>query len=138
MNDLWNELWDRLESALTKAGRLVAAGMPWFTFRVGHSSTKTFPFDAFLSFSPQHAPGEEVLVVSIACQRTPSGVVCTSDIARGNGYMLIDGPSTSIDPTHESSSEVARKWLLDVEQFLGDGVDLIVAELRTKCDEDHD
>ena len=97
----------------------------------GHAENETFPFWAYASFNKTGVAGEEDLVLSLSFKQADGRLDFTSDIARGDGEILADGPSGTTSLAVDVST--LREWIAErVRQglaFIEGERELLVNEL---------
>ena len=69
----------------------------------------------------------EDVVVSVDCKDNDGALACSCDIARGDGYVLLDGPSCSVE--EEGADATLANWVAEVGSFLRSNTSVIQQEL---------
>jgi hypothetical protein len=124
----WDDIWADLQCVFAGVAADVKEGTTHVASACGRTRAAAFPFGAYLSFGLQDDASREDIVVAIDCKYDGKGLLLTCDIARGDGYVLVDGPTLAIAQLSASSAAVAR-WLVDVAAFLRAQVGLVKREL---------
>ena len=121
---LWEPLRDffnvLIQEILTCNGRL------WST--IAHHETQVFPFTGYLALSKNGIPGEEDLVLTLGVQRKGDRLFVRADIARGDGFILADGPAAEIagSPLDVAALLEARDRAL---QFFSERQEVVIREV---------
>lgn len=87
----------------------------------GENSTDVFPLRIYFSLCGRVAGvEEELVVVSFDCWLDGSKLHLSSDIARGNGHILSDGPAESLDLqlAGNTSGEAVLAWAERASRFV--------------------
>lgn len=91
----WEQAWDAINDGFARVAADLRTCNPALWWSCGHAENETFPFWAYASFNKAGVAGEEDLVLSFSFKRADRRLEFTSDIARGDGEILADGPSAS-------------------------------------------
>lgn len=124
MSDTLNEIFERLANDLAQVNPRL-----WWNF--GHNKNEVFPFWAYASFSREGIPGEEDLVISLSFKSVAGGLEFDSDIARGDGEILADGPADqSVETTDlQSLQQWVDRCIAMTVRFIADNSELLRQEL---------
>lgn len=127
----WDDVWAALQCAIAGVAADVKDGTTHVASACGRTRAAAFPFGAYLSFGLEDDASREDVVVAIDCRSDENGLLLTCDVARGDGYVLADGPTLAVTQLSASSAEVAL-WLVDVAGFLRAQVGLVKRELMSR------
>lgn len=132
----WLEVWQLLDASFRAVALAVQRENSSVQWRSGRTQATNFPFGAFLSFSDGAPADEEILVVSVDCKQINDSLEMTSDIAKGNGEVLFDGPSARFDGsmTDLEYRVVLIEWSNEIQKFLSDTTNDIVEYLTRPPD----
>lgn len=127
----WDEVSRTLQLEFDRLVESVAAARP-STFSSSHwFSNDTCPLIGTLSFSRTSDPaGDEDVVVSIEVTRRDGQLHLSSDISRGTGFILADGPQRIGTGLLE---EVPAGWVPELLAFLRESAPLVTEELERKA-----
>jgi hypothetical protein len=127
----WQAAWDSINDGFARVADGIRECNPALWWSCGHAENEMFPFWAYASFSKAGVAGEEDLVLSLSFMRADGRLSFTSDIARGEGEILADGPSGSTSLAVDVST--LREWIAErVRQglaFIEGERDLLKSEL---------
>jgi hypothetical protein len=98
--------------------------------QVGQDHNELFPLRAWASLSRDAAPNEDV-AISLDFRFVPGGVEYRSDIAHGDGLILAETPTQTIERSDDLATFEESVWnaMDSVDAFLKDHQDLLIAEL---------
>ena len=130
MSDEWDRIWEKLEKIFARFIPKITTNRPGLASISGRTRTPAFPFGAYLSFSRSSEPGNEDIVVSIDCRLKNSRLICTSDISRENGFVLLDGPSVIVETFNLEGIDGLDRWVDEMDTFLSSSVKVIREELE--------
>lgn len=119
----WEPAWDAINDGFARVAADLQERNSALWWNCGHADNEAFPFWAYASFNRDGMAGEEDLVVSLSFKRADGQLAFTSDIARGDGEILADGPSSSISLAVDLST--LRAW---IAERVGEGVAFIEGE----------
>ena len=124
-------VWQRLDAVFQRLATEVQAVQPHVSWTSGHHATESFPLTAFVSFSRNGRKEDEDVVVSVSAHISGNTLAMSSDIARGDGYVLADGPEAAypIDLAPEELAERGTVLAAAIETFLHEHIDTISDEL---------
>lgn len=126
----FDDVWAEFQRRFADLARDVDAKTIGVASTAGRTTANAFPFGAYLSFGRQGDAGREDVVVSIDGKNTRDGVIMlTCDIARGDGYVLKDGPVLTVALSELECSPDVPRWVASVSAFLRAHTSLIVEEL---------
>lgn len=111
MTVIWEEVWDLVNDSFERvaADLRMRNGRMWWT--CGHADNPVFPFWATASFNRDGIAGEEDVVLSLTFKLSDGVLSFTSDIGRGEGEILSDGP-VGQRPMATDTTEL-RVWIMD-------------------------
>jgi|GEM_PF-2786525 hypothetical protein len=124
----WEVIFSKLKPAFDALSGEVAKAHPQVRTRMGQAPAEHYPFNAYLSFDLTGEPGHEDLVVSVHGKRVEAGLELSSDIARGDGYVLSDGPGRRVPLTQEAGEALLR-WADEVADYVRTSSTLVVEAL---------
>src|SRR4051812_30485611 len=125
MSDPWRDIAAQWTNVTNSVAHDLRAANPGFWFQAGHHATEAFAFRGWASFSRNGEAGEEDLSLTIDFKRVEQGLKVKSDIARGDGYVLADGPNRLIADDSASISDAFG----EAAMFLKSQRDLMAGEL---------
>jgi len=105
----WESAWDSVNDEFLRVADTVRACNSSLWWQCGHQENESFPFWAYASFGRHGNAGEEDVVISIDFKRSDGHLMFTSDISRGNGEILQDGPASEI--TLATDTGTVRQWI---------------------------
>ena len=127
----WESAWDSVNNEFTRVAEIVRACNPNLWWECGHQENESFPFRAYAAFNRHGSPGEEDVVISFDFKRSERGLMFTSDVCRGDGEILADGPSSETQLAIDTGS--VRGWIGravdDALVFVRENEDLLRREL---------
>lgn len=109
MTDVWESGWEVINEAFRDIAEELRHRNPKLWWTCGHSENEAFPFWAYASFSRSGVAGEEDVVVSVSFKRDGGALEFTSDVARGDGEILVDGPRDRIELATDTGA--IRAWI---------------------------
>lgn len=112
----WDDVWVKLQRIFASVEAEVLASTSGVATNSGRTTAVMFPFGAYLSFGSEGDATREDVVVSVDCKEEGSSVACTCDIARGDGYVLIDGPACTVGK--KKPDVTLSRWVVEVGSFL--------------------
>ena len=121
------DLWDVLNHAFTDLAVRLKDLNARLTWTIGHRESEAFPFTGYISFSRDGTPGQEDLVLSVGVQRKAGQLLWITDLASGDGEVLAEGPSCTVEGAPDLARWVAAP-LADTLSFLRE-VEPLLAEL---------
>lgn len=110
MNSAWEEVWDAINAYFRLLATTLRSCNPNLWWACVHSENAKFPFRAHATFSREGIPGDEDIVVSLTFKLADSKLLFFSDISRGNGSILAEGPTMGIPLSTDTCS--VRQWIL--------------------------
>jgi hypothetical protein len=116
----WEEAWDSINDSFTRVAIDLRHRNPTLWWSCGHAENETFPFWAYASFNRSGTAGEEDIVLSLSFKRAEGQLHFTCDIARGDGEIVADGPSSSVPLAADVPS--IRDW---IAELVGQGLAFI-------------
>ena len=119
----WEAAWDSINDGFSRVAADLRECNPTLWWNCGHSENETFPFSAYASFNRSGVAGEEDLVLSISFKQADRQLHFTSDITRGDGEILADGPASSASLGADIDS--IRCW---IAERVGEGLAFIEGE----------
>src|SRR5512146_3130063 len=127
----WDDVWNGLGEAFSRLVLELGRVNPRARATTGRTETAIFPFGAYLAFSRSGEPGVEDVVVSVDCKREDGELKLSSDISRGDGYILAEGPEARVSAMNIDVSvpEEALEWLHEVIGFIEASRELVCKEL---------
>jgi hypothetical protein len=125
----WNAAWRSLEASFNWLVDEATRENATLASSAGRVSTEVFPFTAHLTFSRSGDFAIEDLVVSVDCKLEGDSLVLSSDIANGDGQILVAGPGARVVST--SGSAVAA-WIEQVVDFVKVQRGFVCRALRTE------
>lgn len=127
----WEALWDRLNDRFAAIALMLRECNPRLWWSAGHHATEHFPFSAWASFNRTGTAGEEDLVISVTAKLMEGSLVLASDISRGDGLVLADGPERRIRLATDTGTVAAAiaDAGRDLDVFLEDHAGLLREEL---------
>jgi hypothetical protein len=131
MKIIWQDAWDVLSQGFGQLAASVAAEHPGMTWSCGHGDNESFPFRAYASFSGRGRRDEDV-VVSVDFLLKDVALHYSSDVARGDGELLSEGPSGAFKfspGTDQLRSEI-RSAVSRTTDFCVASESVVSAELR--------
>ena len=127
MDNRWTHAALEWEELLGELGRRMRAVNPTLHVQIDHHSTPVFPLRATASFSTGGPGGDEDVAVSLNIRQTGDGFEVTSDVARGDGYVVADGPRRVVDAADDASLSSA---LAETASFVRSQQQTVSDELR--------
>lgn len=128
----WDEVWSTVKLVFDELSSDVKAGARGIAEASGRTTAASFPFGAYLSFGIEGDATREDVVISVDCKRDDEALLFTCDIARGDGYVLRDGPTLLVSATDVESAPDVDTWLAEVAAFLRTQSKPIIAELSAR------
>jgi hypothetical protein len=113
----WDDVWSVLQQEFARLAADVTGHTADVVVQSGQGANEAFPFGCYLSFRRATAEDEDV-VLSLDCWNKNDTVECRCDVARGDGYVLVDGPTAIITQSELQSSSALWQWVGDVSQFV--------------------
>lgn len=111
MNVVWEDVWDSVDTHFQVLAATLKTCNPQLWWSSLHSENRVFPFRAYATFSREGIPGDEDVVVSLTFKSNGARLAFSSDISRGDGSILADGPTRSLPlSTHTGA---VREWIID-------------------------
>lgn len=124
----WDDVWSALQQEYVRLAAEITVHTAELIVRSDRSANAAFPFRSYLSFRRANAEDEDV-VVSVDCWNNNDTVECKCDVARGTGYVLVDGPTAVIAHSELQSSSALTEWVAQLSQFVRSQAPLIIDEL---------
>ena len=109
MSGPWEQTWDAVNDAFGRVAGELSASNPALWWVCGHTDNEVFPFRAYAAFNSAGVAGEEDIVVSLDFQRSPGTLAFRSDISRGSGEIVADGPSGELSLATDVAT--VRAWI---------------------------
>ena len=108
MTTPWEATWASINVGFTSLAVELRATNPALWWSCGHAENEAFPFWAYASFSRSRDSGEEDVVVSLSFKDVDGRLSFTSDVALGDGQIVVDGPSAD-----EPDDSDRTRWVED-------------------------
>lgn len=123
--ELWEELWRRLDVVFERVVDDLQAGNPALSPNKGHARTDYRPFVAWLSMYRFYDPARsEDIAVSVDVNQENGEYVLSADIADGEGMVFAEGPERRVG-VQEAGARCTHGFVDDVRSFLDDQMPLM-------------
>lgn len=124
---VWQVCRRRLEASFAAAADAVRGCNSRLWSQSGHRMTGGRPFEAWMELKRVEDPAGEVdIVVFFAVERDDDTLTCTVDISTGEGVVLADGPTRTVQVDATGAwQEGVLGHVADTERFLTESYGLL-------------
>jgi hypothetical protein len=88
----WEGVWDVLNATFGELASSIERCHEGVSWTIAHHETESSPFTGYGTFDDRGSAGEEHQVLTVAVQRKGDRLSWTSDLATGEGAVLLEGP----------------------------------------------